>query len=36
VRIVDVPDEGVVLDMDTPEDYEQVLKRAGGVVTDKT
>jgi molybdenum cofactor cytidylyltransferase len=35
VRIVDVSDEGVVLDMDTPEDYEQVLKRTGGVVTDK-
>ena len=35
VRIIDVPDEGVVLDMDTPEDYEQVLKRTGGVVTDK-
>lgn len=29
VRVVDVADEGVILDMDTPEDYEQVLKRAG-------
>ena len=31
VRVIDVPDEGVVLDMDTPEDYERVLKRAGAV-----
>ncbi len=27
IRLVDVPDEGVVLDMDTHEDYEQLLKR---------
>jgi molybdenum cofactor cytidylyltransferase len=31
VRVIEVPDEGVVLDMDTREDYEQVLKRAGVV-----
>ena len=30
VRVVNVPDEGVVIDMDTPEDYERVLRRAGG------
>jgi molybdenum cofactor cytidylyltransferase len=30
VRVIDVPDEGVILDMDTPEDYQRVLKRAGG------
>jgi molybdenum cofactor cytidylyltransferase len=29
VRVIDVPDEGIVLDMDTKEDYERVLKRAG-------
>jgi molybdenum cofactor cytidylyltransferase len=28
VRVIDVPDEGVVLDMDSPADYERVLKRA--------
>jgi molybdenum cofactor cytidylyltransferase len=31
VLVIEVPDEGVVLDMDTREDYEQVLKRAGVV-----
>jgi CTP:molybdopterin cytidylyltransferase MocA len=31
VQVIEVPDEGVVLDMDTREDYEQVLKRAGVV-----
>lgn len=29
VQVIDVSDEGVVLDMDTPEDYERVLKREG-------
>jgi CTP:molybdopterin cytidylyltransferase MocA len=29
VRVIDVPDEGVILDIDTNEDYERVLKRAG-------
>jgi molybdenum cofactor cytidylyltransferase len=29
VRVIDVPDEGVILDMDTKEDYERVLKKAG-------
>jgi molybdenum cofactor cytidylyltransferase len=27
VRIIEVPDEGVILDMDTPEDYENIVKR---------
>ncbi len=31
IRLIDVPDEGVVLDMDTREDYEQLLKRIGAV-----
>jgi molybdenum cofactor cytidylyltransferase len=31
VRVIDVPDEGIVFDMDTPDDYERVLKRAGVV-----
>ncbi len=31
VRVIDVPDEGVILDMDTKEDYERVLKQAGVV-----
>jgi molybdenum cofactor cytidylyltransferase len=26
VRLVDVPDEGVVLDLDTPEDYRAILQ----------
>ena len=29
VRMIEVPDEGVILDMDTPEDYENMVKRAG-------
>ncbi len=29
VRIIEVPDEGVILDMDTREDYENILKKAG-------
>jgi len=29
VRIIEVPDEGVILDMDTREDYENMVKRAG-------
>ncbi len=29
VRVIDVPDQGVILDMDTPEDYEKMLRRAG-------
>lgn len=28
VRLVDVPDEGVVLDMDTREDYQNMIKKA--------
>ncbi len=31
VQVIDVPDEGVILDIDTKEDYERVLKRAGVV-----
>lgn len=27
VRLVNVPDEGVALDMDTPEDYEKILRK---------
>jgi len=27
IRIINVDDEGVVLDMDTPEDYERILKK---------
>ncbi|HEY6007481.1 MAG TPA: NTP transferase domain-containing protein, partial [Geobacteraceae bacterium] len=30
VRFLDVTDEGVVLDMDTPEDYERLVALAGG------
>lgn len=29
VRIIEVPDEGVILDMDTREDYENIVKRSG-------
>jgi molybdenum cofactor cytidylyltransferase len=29
VQLIEVTDEGVVLDMDTPEDYERVLKKEG-------
>lgn len=29
VRIIEVPDEGVILDLDTREDYENMVKRAG-------